>query len=549
MLGFASLLSSCEDMLDLKSESYVYAEDNKLDSANDSLYSAMGILTQMQKLGERYVLLGELRGDIMDVTAEAPTSLREISEFNVTAGNEYGSRRDYYSVINNCNYALARMDTTITEHLNRVMVPEYVAIKTMRAWTYLQMGLAYGRVRYVDKPLLSLDETEQSYPEVELDALVDMLVADLERYAGEDVPDYGYDDDLDTRRFFIEPRLLLADLYLYRNEYQKAAQSYYDYIRKHNLLISDYSNTWASNQMVEPKTDDFLMSYDLETVAEIPYASDVKRIHPNLVNLTYNNRPTVVAAPWWGEAMAMATHFHIDSPTATAVSGMLEGDLRGRFLSPSTSAQVPVSVGTLPASEVPGAMVITKYFNTADVDANLVNPSNALAAGRYVRELPLYRNSHVYLRYAEALNRLGKPTMAFAILKYGLSPDVMADPLKVDPAELEDEAAWTNFSSHDYDGNIGTAQRGRGKGIVLSQSTYVIPEFDSAEELTEWVEDAIVEEMAAETQFEGNRFFDLVRVSRHRGSTGYFAEKVSRRFANPVAAKARLADRENWWLK
>ncbi len=91
--------------------------------------------------------------------------------------------------------------------------------------------------------------------------------------------------------------------------------------------------------------------------------------------------------------------------------------------------------------------------------------------------------------------------------------------------------------------------RGRGLGIDLQQSTYVIPEFDTPQETMEWVEDAIVAEMAAETQFEGNRFFDLVRVSRHRGGTDYFAEKVSRRFPNPEAAKALLRNTDNWWLK
>lgn len=146
----AMALTACSDMLDLKSDDYVYADDNPLNSANDSLYSAMGILTQMQKLGERYVLLGELRGDLVDVTADAPLSIQQVSNFATSEGNDFSGRRDYYSVINNCNYALTHMDTTITEHENRVMVPEYVAIRTLRAWTYLQMGLTYGRVRYVE---------------------------------------------------------------------------------------------------------------------------------------------------------------------------------------------------------------------------------------------------------------------------------------------------------------------------------------------------------------------------------------------------------------
>ena len=40
-----------------------------------------------------------------------------------------------------------------------------------------------------------------------------------------------------------------------------------------------------------------------------------------------------------------------------------------------------------------------------------------------------------------------------------------------------------------------------------------------------------------------------MRISRHRGGTEYFADCVSRRFANPAAIRARLLDRENWWVK
>ena len=39
----AMALTACSDMLDLKSDDYVFAGDNPLNSANDSLYSAMGI--------------------------------------------------------------------------------------------------------------------------------------------------------------------------------------------------------------------------------------------------------------------------------------------------------------------------------------------------------------------------------------------------------------------------------------------------------------------------------------------------------------------------
>lgn len=545
----AGFLSSCEDMMDLKSDSYVRDEDNTLSSANDSLYSAMGILTQLQKVGERYVLFGELRGDLMDATSQATTDMQEIASFNTSVDNSYSNRRDYYSIINNCNYALAKMDTTITEHQNRVMVPEYVAIRTIRAWTYLQMGLAYGRVRYVETPILSLEDSEKDYPMIELDELVDRLVADLDRYAAEKVPDYGINDGLNSRNFFIAPKLLLADLHLYRNEYAEAARFYYEYIRERNVMVTiNYVNTWETLQMQAVKDLSFVYSYDGESIWEIPYSSDPRKMHPNLLNLTYSERPQLVPASWWVGYLDSQSHFHIDNSDIPSIQGFLEGDTRGHFVFANGLTQMASSFGTVAVGGVSTDMLINKFAETAE-DCDLINPENSLASGLMMRKVTLYRNSHVYLRYAEALNRLGKHTLAFAVVKYGLKAAVVGDETKVDPAELADNLAWTNFSSTDFDQNIGTAARGRGLGIGLAQSTFVIPEFDTEEELTEWVEDAIVDEMGAETMFEGNRFFDLMRVSRHRGGTEYLADKVSRRFADREAARGRLLNRENWWLK
>jgi hypothetical protein len=67
-----------------------------------------------------------------------------------------------------------------------------------------------------------------------------------------------------------------------------------------------------------------------------------------------------------------------------------------------------------------------------------------------------------------------------------------------------------------------------------------------------FVEDLLVDEMAAETAFEGNRFFDLLRVARHRNEfPAYMAERVSRRFGKEGQAskKAELLNPDKWFLK
>ena len=74
-----TLFSSCEDIFESKSSSLDLDGGEDITSTDQSIYSVMGILSQMQQLGERYVLLGELRGDLMEATASADYDLQEIS--------------------------------------------------------------------------------------------------------------------------------------------------------------------------------------------------------------------------------------------------------------------------------------------------------------------------------------------------------------------------------------------------------------------------------------------------------------------------------------
>ena len=67
LLGAMALGStSCSDMMDINSDRVAFEEDNRLNNANDSIYSVMGILAQVQKVADRCILIGELRGDLDD---------------------------------------------------------------------------------------------------------------------------------------------------------------------------------------------------------------------------------------------------------------------------------------------------------------------------------------------------------------------------------------------------------------------------------------------------------------------------------------------------
>jgi hypothetical protein len=70
-----------------------------------------------------------------------------------------------------------------------------------------------------------------------------------------------------------------------------------------------------------------------------------------------------------------------------------------------------------------------------------------------------------------------------------------------------------------------------------------------------YVETLIEQEDALETAFEGNRFHDLMRFTLRRMNDGYgddesyLADKIAQKHADKAAMKAKLMNRENWYIR
>ncbi len=546
----AGAVSSCEDMLETKSDDYIFEDDLHINSANDSLYSVMGILAQQQRLAERYVLFGELRGDLVEVPATADYSLQEIASFNVSGDNSYLSRSDYYNVINNCNYAIARMDTSITLHNNKVLMSDYVGIRSVRAWTQMQAALSFGELTWYTDPITTVDGANADYPVLPFDAALDRILQDIEPYIGMEVPDFGNVVDYNSTQAFLRPTLIAADIYLYKNNYEMAAQLYYNYIDKYNITLGDNTNRWSGNTRTGIWANNN-NAYKNEVISRIPFSSDGKDYRADLINKTYSLVPQMVPAAHFIKQMDEALHFYADGTGSILITGTFEGDLRGMAFYADNKGDFAGAYGYTHVKDEQQDILITKFYNNGEA-ASVSNPDNEMfdwQSVRHLRSVPVYRTPSLYLRYAEAVNRAGKPSVAFAVITNGLKQKVMSDSTLVMPWECNGEM-YINFDNGKYEGNIGTAMRGRGYGIRLAKSGYLIPELETLNDSIEWVENEILYEMAAESCFEGNRFFDLMRVSHHRADhPALMVDKISRRFDNPAAAAARLSNPENWWIR
>ena len=462
LLCGAFFFSSCEDMLNVESDRVEYEFDDW--TLNDSVYSVLGILKSVQQVGDRQVLLNELRADLLSISeAKAVVDIQELSKsiFNVES-NKYLDVKDYYSVINNCNIYLNRVDTTLEKNNVRLMLPEYVAVKSVRAWTYLQLAINYSQVPYFTKPILthSAAEDVMNQPMLSRNEIITNLIADILPYenpAAYPMPSwdvdgkilkFGYSEngtEVETKQLFVPVRLLLGDLYLWRGaagDYKKAAQWYYDFItgartNDDNLkytdasLSSKYTASGGKSKHLafgeKFAVKDFANKISPYILTMIPYAkSALEGTVSDLASVFLPQNEVGASQVFASPAMVGLSERQIyryaegedlDRPTLVEYSHSYEtkGDLR---LLSTTCMQV-----TDDELKTEFRNLVTK-FNLEDYGfAGFYVP--AIGATHIV----IARPEHAYLRFAEAVMGMaregydGAMELAMAVLKEGVKRD------------------------------------------------------------------------------------------------------------------------------
>lgn len=521
---------SCEDFIEVDSNSVIPVEDYKIDNPSTARNTMFGILAQLQRVADKYVVVGELRGDLLTTTENSTQDLRDIADFCADSLNSYHLESELYAIINSCNYLLSRIDTTVTITNNqgereRVLKYEMAQATAIRAWCYLQLLLDYGVATYYTEPIIAVDQPVDGI-EHRLNTLVPILIADLlplvpsDPEIAESFPDYGTVDRYASKQLFIPLRALLGDLYLYINEYEQAAQMYYAHLLSNSLTVLPRRNVWTDNTFSKESgnwKNLFSEASEMQTV--IQCSADYVESQSHLADM-FDDEKDYLFAP---SASGLNTWESQIYAYGTTVS--TQGDLRGPY---GTYEYVTITQDGAD-TEISS---VTKYKNLDQV-------------------VVLYRTSTIYLRYAEAINRLGKYNMAFALLKYGLNREKLLVPSYVPPTEYTDEVgqiiSYLDFGQGNlnydniFSSNVAMHSRGCGERISDFRSFAIESGMDSLL----YVENLLLTEMALETGYEGNRFGDIMRIGLHRGSPAFVATTIARR--NP-SLETLLQDEQNWYL-
>ncbi len=485
--------TSCEDMLDKGNSYVIYADTEHLTSSSDTVTSVVGILNKLQAIAVRNNLLGEVRADLVSVNENAIVDLKKLSMFEADVNgdddvNKYNNPRDYYAIINNCNYFLDRVNDSLpeihTDAMKYMFERETAAVHSIRAWTYLQCVLAYGKIPFVEKPVLTEADSKAQYPMYDLDQICDYFIDDLKPYVDVELPDYN---DFDNRNVtpkmcFFPANLIMADLYLWKaalhhdpEAAKNAAKKYYDFIHwdqsgKVWTVTGRETAAWSARDLYELKelrgasgsfsfgTTGNWGATNTECITAIAMDSSSAKGYYNELRNIYNTtqRPVLKEASVSpSEALKALSQSQVYvgydqyKDTVEVIESALHEDAIKNFYQ--------------------GDLRFASIYSTSDYEYNEKEVKMQTITKHNNMNVMVYRKQQVFLRLAEALNYAGYPRFAKQILTMGLSNLVIQNEVQPYYTTPEDSAFIKYFDFND------TYYKTYAEGYLIPKNAYGVP--------------------------------------------------------------------------
>ena len=558
------LLSGCKKVFDIKPQDQL-DQTQAYQNVYDADAAVVGIYGKFMGLADRYVILNELRGDLLDYTANADESLRQVSTHTVTEGNPYANPRPFYEVIINCNDVLENFQVMVQ---NKKMTEEefnqrYSDIGALRSFLYLQLGIHFGTVPYVTKSLKNIDELQDgaNFPRLPFQVLLDSLINFTERLPFKGIYPIGSNlnitvDGYPTEKFYINKNILLGDLHLWKGNYQKAAESYRIVMEFASVgaqgenYYSQYKLGWAggfNHYVTYSRAGDassLVYNDGWRIMFESPMGSDGFRREwiwalPFDIKFKPDNTLINLFSPSGGQYLVKPSQEIFD---------LWDNEVQR----PAQGLAIPYDARKLlSTASIGGQPVAMKYLYNY-INYNTMLPFNQLTKnGKWF----LYRQSTMHMRFAEAANRMGRHRLAWGLMNSGLAGAY--------PAPTSDVTHFHNtlFDAYPYNfdgrnsGNSGVPYyradwyRNIGIRVRANVADVVVPAADSMQT----IENSILKEGALENAFEGSRWPDLLRIAIRRNDPSIIADKVYNKIlkdgsGNAATARAKLMNPANWYL-
>lgn len=596
-------LPSCNTLLNPEQDLNV-TKEKLFDDWYEYRSVEMGMYGLQQKLVEQLVVLGELRADLLTVTKNADADLIAINNFQATKTNKYADPTNFYKLISACNSFITVLKEKHPEVLDKkVAVTNYDKIYgealCMRAWAYFNAVRIYGKVPVIHESLTSIDEIEAYlnssstyidkthiafgkdgyYNDTTYNVPVtlqkqfydqDQVIKVFTKQLEEEVKAVGVNHYIDNNDKTWEVTVwntfawhaLLGQMYLTQGDLTQSAKHLnaiafttsdnYRYQLDQSFALTAWRNIFTG---IDNREHIYTLWFNKANQQQ----NDFQRLFEPFEPHDYMLKPTKAAIDLW-ETNWRGYNMIVNqsNPSLTVLDKYRRGFpadyyrgfgssyiyanndqvLSGGNLNAMLAAKMDNDYRTVNSIMTGYDTIVFKYSidkTRYDQDANFI----------------VYRAGGIQLYLAEiytwwAFERNGIistfTTNALNIINNGSNYDVLSSRKQLG---IRGRVGYTGT----YDGlQVGNIN------YIHNPYTNEVTGFTDltgnllAKQL--YLEELLIEERGRELAFEGERFYDLMRVAKRRNDPSFLANRVAAKFpaSQRAAIKAKLMDPKNWYI-
>lgn len=604
------VVPSCTDFLNPDQDLNV-TQEQLFDDWYEYRSVAMGLYGLQQELVEQLVVLGELRSDLLTVTPNADADLIEIYNFQVSKTNKYANPTNFYKLISACNSFISVLKAKHPEVLDKTQAINnydklYGEALCMRAWAYFNAARIYGKIPVIHESLTSVGEIEEylnssstyidkthiiysrdgyyndttlNKPIVlekqfyDLDLVISLFSKQLEEEVKIDrdgniavgVNHYIDNNDKSWEVTVWNPfawHALLGQMYLTSGDLAKSAL----HLNKIALTVSDNYRYQLDQSFAYSQWQNIFTGIDSrEHIFTVWFnkanqqQNDFQRLFESFEPHDYMLKPTRAAVHIW-ETTWRAYNLIVNQtkPELTKLDINQRGFPGDFYRGHGYSYQYVRNGQPLPANYALGMLLYKRENDMRTVTSMMDGVDTivykySLGKNRYDQDANfiVYRAGGIQLYLAEiytwwAFNQNGLilpfTTNAINIVNNGSNYNPQADRIQLG---VRGRVGFT--------GTYGGIQVGNINYIHNPFTNEVTGYTDLTGNLLAkqlYLEELIMDERARELAYEGERFYDLMRVAKRRNDPSYLANKVSAKFpaAQRQAIRTKLMDPKNWYI-